>query len=116
MRRGVDVFTRRNLHSKLVVGDDFAIAGSANVSSRSYQLLDEAAILTNDAVAIRRRREYINRLCTEPIRPKYLEQCKEAYRPPHIANAAGGGGNQSRGKHAKLWVVSLREKFSLPEG
>jgi phosphatidylserine/phosphatidylglycerophosphate/cardiolipin synthase-like enzyme len=49
--RGVDVFTRRYLHSKLVVGDRFAIAGSANVSIRSRDLLDEAAATNSSTVS-----------------------------------------------------------------
>ena len=114
VQRGVTVFTRRNLHSKLVVGNGFAIAGSANVSVRSERLLDEAAILTNDASVIRRARGFIDRLCTEPIRPKYLEQCKRHYRPPHFDGKGPAGKRQHRVEHAKLWIVNLRE-FSIPE-
>jgi hypothetical protein len=116
MRRGVDVFTRRNIHSKLVVADTFAIAGSTNVSTRSYLVLDEAAILTNDASAIRRARDFIDRLCTEPVRDKYLEQCKRLYRPPRFnGEREDGGKRQTRATHAKLWIVNLTEAAELPE-
>ena len=116
IRRGVKVFTRRHLHSKLIVADHFVIAGSANVSNRSYRLLDEAAILTNDTVAIRRAREFINRICTEPVGPIYLDECKRAYVAPHFASSDATGSRQSRAKHAKLWIVALRHGFSIPEG
>jgi hypothetical protein len=114
VRRGVECFTRRNLHSKLVVGSDFVIAGSANVSERSHRVLDEAAILTNDPSAIRRAREFIDRLCTEPVRPNYLEECKNQYKPPQFAGPVAAGKRQSRATRAKLWIVNLTES-SLPE-
>ncbi len=59
MLRGVKVFTRRNLHAKTVVSDNSVISGSANVSKHSQQVLDEAAILTNDQSAVRRAGEFI---------------------------------------------------------
>lgn len=65
IRRGVHVYTRRHLHAKTIVADRYVISGSANVSKRSQQLLDEAAIFTNDQSAVRRAREFIERLSTE---------------------------------------------------
>jgi hypothetical protein len=114
IRRGVRAFTRRNLHSKMVVAGNCVIAGSANVSQRSYRLLDEAAVLTTDASVIRRAADFIDRLCTEPIRPKYLKECKRFYRPPRFVGQVRGGNPQLRVKHAKLWIVNLTE-YSIPE-
>jgi hypothetical protein len=115
IRRGVEAFTRRNLHAKIVVADKSVISGSANVSKHSQQVLDEAAILTTEASAIRRAREFISRICTEPIRPEYLEECKRIYNPPRFAGQrARSKGQQQRAKHAKLWLVNLRE-YSVPE-
>jgi hypothetical protein len=115
IRRGVLVFTRRNLHAKIVVADNSVIAGSANVSRRSQGVLDEAAILTTDPIAVRRAREFIGRLCTEPVRPKYLEECKRIYKPPHFDSVrAGGTGRQQRATHAKLWLLNLQDA-SIPK-
>lgn len=115
IRRGVQAFTRRNLHAKVVVADNSVISGSANVSKRSQHLLDEAAIITNDQSAVRRAREFIDRLCTEPIRPEYLEECKRLYRPPRIdGTRTNEKRSQKRTRHAKLWLVNLSDK-SLPE-
>lgn len=114
--RGVDVFTRRYLHSKLVVGDTFAIVGSANASTRSRDLLDEAAVLTNDALVVRRAKDFINRLCTEPVRSEYLKECKREYRPPRIGRGVRQRGvAHERVRHAKLWIVPLQLGFSIPE-
>jgi hypothetical protein len=115
MQRGVQAFTRRNLHAKLIVADKLVIAGSANISKHSQQILDEAAIATNDPAAIRRAREFIDRLCTEPIRSEYLEECKRLYRPPRFSGQrANGKAHQQRAKHAKLWIVNLSD-YPIPE-
>jgi hypothetical protein len=114
IRRGVQTFTRRNLHAKLVVADSSVICGSANVSKRSQQVLDEVGILTADPSAVRRARQFVDRLCTEPVRPEYLKRCKRAYKPPRFAGGANRKYGQERVKHAKLWMVNLRES-SIPE-
>jgi hypothetical protein len=115
IRRGVKAFTRRNLHAKIVVADNSVISGSANVSRHSQRVLDEAAILTTERSAIRRAREFIDRICTEPVRPEYLKECKRIYNPPRFGTQrARGKGRQQRAKHAKLWIVNLRE-YSVPE-
>ena len=110
LNRGVQVFTRRNLHAKVVVADKSLITGSANVSKHSQNVLDEAAILTTDESAVRRAREFIDRICTEPVRPEYLEECKLIYRPPRFGGAkVGSKAKVARATHAKLWLVSLME-------
>ena len=115
VRRGVQAFSRRNLHAKLIVADNAVISGSANISKRSQNVLDEAAILTNDPAVVRRAREFIDRLCTEPVRPEYLDQCKQIYRPPRInGKHANGKHRQQRAKQTKLWIVNLRE-YSIPQ-
>ena len=113
MRRGVKVFTRRNLHAKLIIADTSVIAGSANVSRRSKDVLDEAAIWTNDTAVVRRARIFVDRLCTEPIRTEYLETCKQHYRPPHLHADQDSKQRRRRVTHAKLWIVNLRD-FLIP--
>jgi hypothetical protein len=115
IQRGVRAFTRRNLHAKIIVADKSVISGSANVSRHSQQVLDEAAILTTDPSAVRRAREFIDRICTEPVRPEYLEKCKSIYRPPRLnGQRVGSKDRQQRATHAKLWLVNLKEA-SVPE-
>lgn len=115
IHRGVLAFTRRNLHAKLIVADKSAISGSANVSKHSQQVLDEAGICTNDAAVVRRAREFVVHLCTEPIRPEYLAMCKRIYKPPRFnVLRSNGKRHHQRVKHAKLWIVNLYES-SLPE-
>jgi len=115
MLRGVKAFTRRNLHAKIIVADEWVIAGSANISKHSEEVLDEAAILTNGQSAVRRALEFIDLLCTEPIRREYLEKCKEIYKPPKFSGKRSKEGpSQQPVKHAKLWIVKVDER-DLPK-
>ena len=115
MRRGVQAFTRRNLHAKLIIADRSVIAGSANVSKRPKAVLDEAAIWTDAPAVARRARIFIDRLCTEPIRPEYLKKCKQQYNPPRLSGDNNGPApGQRLVTHPKLWIVNLSES-SIPD-
>ncbi len=93
LQRYIEVFTRRNLHAKIIVADKSVTAGSANASSHSQQVLEEAAILMTDPSAVRRDREFIECICTEPVRPEYLEKCENIYRPPRLSGQRTGTKN-----------------------
>ena len=115
VRRGVRVFSRNNLHSKIIITDDGVIVGSANISKSSESTLDEAAIFTNDRSVIRRAKTFMDQLCSEPVTHHYLEQCKRLYQRPRFS---GSTKIQARGtkrlRHAKLWLVNL-ETYDIPE-
>lgn len=118
IQRGVTVFTRKNLHAKIVIADKKVLAGSANVSKRSRDLLDEVAILTDDSITLKRAKEFLNRICIEPVLSEYLDKCKSIYKPPRFI---GNGKQSSTGKtahratHAKLWLVNLVDYLTIPE-
>jgi len=68
--------------------------------------LDEAAILTSDRAACARARAVFDRLCTEPVRKDYLQQCLKAYRPPRFPlGQTGQGSKRSKVRSAKLWII-----------
>ena len=49
------------------------------------------------------------------MRPEYLEECKQLYRPPRFVGAkAGAKRHGHRTVHAKLWMVNLMET-AIPE-
>ena len=87
MARGVRVFTRASLHAKFIVTGQTLIASSANASHNSREALDEAGIITNDPAAVRRAVGFFEKLCTEPVRKKYLAKCIGEYRPPRFKAA-----------------------------
>lgn len=116
IKRGVQVFTRRNLHAKIVVSDKEVLTGSANISKNSRDTLDEAAILTNDRIALERAKNFIKQICTEPVLPEYLKECIKSYRPPRISGKHIGAKVESRRvKHSKLRIISLIDYASFPE-
>jgi hypothetical protein len=116
IRRGVQVFTRRNLHAKIVIADRKVLVGSANVSKNSRDILDEAAILTDDPIIARRAKEFLNRICIEPVLPEYLAECKSIYKPPRfISKRSTKGKRTRRAAHAKLWLVNLVDYLSFPD-
>ncbi|HUT54283.1 MAG TPA: phospholipase D family protein [bacterium] len=112
VKRGVKVYSRASLHAKLYIADRYVIASSANASTNSRYNLDEAGILTDDPAAARRARAFIDRICTEPVRPEYLKKCIAAYRPPK------GGIPAKRGKkrtEPKLWFIGGLVTLNLSE-
>jgi hypothetical protein len=118
VRRGVEVFTRGRLHAKFIIADKTLIASSANVSSNSQNGLDEAGIITTEPMAVKRAKDFFERLCTEPVRSKYLEQCIKEYRPPQSnggANTKGRRKGPGRVVQAKLWFLGGLRNLSLSE-
>lgn len=75
MGRKVRVFSRGSLHAKFVVADKMLIAGSANISRNSNEVLDEAGVITTDPAALRRAKHFFDQLCTEPVGRQYLKKC-----------------------------------------
>jgi phosphatidylserine/phosphatidylglycerophosphate/cardiolipin synthase-like enzyme len=104
--RGVRVFSRSALHAKFLLIDKTLIAGSANVSQSSKEILDEAGIITSDPAAVRRASDFFGKLCTEPVGREYLKKCIAEYRPPKFKPAfdlrARSKGSR-RIVEAKLW-------------
>jgi len=116
IKRGVQVFTRSNLHAKIIATDKEVLIGSANVSKNSHDVLEEAAILTDDKVSLQRAKKYINQICIEPVLPKYLKECIKYYTLPKISGKqAGTKGISRRAKHAKLRIISLIDYANFPE-
>lgn len=68
LRRGVEVYSRGSLHAKFFIIGRQVIAGSSNVSKHAKEVLDEAAIVTDDAATVRRANQIFAQLCTEPGR------------------------------------------------
>lgn len=105
IKRGVDVFTRSNLHAKVVVIDDVVIASSANVSHNAHDYLDEAAILSTSPTTVNDAKQFIRSLCSEPVLDGYLRDCLAAYKPPVFKAARTIRQPKQHSKRAKLWYI-----------
>jgi hypothetical protein len=118
LKRGVKVFTRGNLHAKFLIAGNTLIAGSANISRNARTVLDEAGVVTTDPAALQRAKTFFEKLCTEPVRPKYLAECIKQYRPPRFKAAVAPTSDPRRPKrevNAKLWLVRGLVYRDLPQ-
>lgn len=105
MKRGVEVFTRASLHAKVIVIDDVVISSSANASQNARNYLDESGLLTNAPSAVTRAKNFITKLCSEPVRDRYLQECVAAYRPPKFKAARTVRGAPKGKWRAKVWFI-----------
>lgn len=110
IKRGVKVFSRRDLHAKITLTDKALLVGSANISKNSRAILDEAAIYTTDPIALQRSKDFINQICTEPVFQKYLKECQKIYKPPRYSKSQSSrSNNKPNVTRTKLWLISLVE-------
>ncbi len=116
LRRGVEVFSRGSLHAKFFVIGKSLIAGSSNISKHAQNVLDEAAIVTDDPAAVRRASIIFEQLCSEPVRKDYLQKCLDEYQPPKfVPGPAGLRTKKRKVVAAKLWVVGGLRYWSPPD-
>ncbi|MBL0179299.1 MAG: hypothetical protein IPP98_09275 [Gemmatimonadetes bacterium] len=117
--RGVNVFSRGRLHSKVFVLGGAAIVGSTNVSSNSMDWLEEAAVLSTNTGVVAAAVKYVESLATEPVNPGYLEACLAEYRPPRFkafVPVRSGAESSPHGKgNARLWFLSGLAEIEVPE-
>lgn len=119
MKRGVRVFSRASLHAKFLVSDRMLIASSANASTNSKEILDEAGIVTTDPASVQRAISFFDRLCTERVGREYLKKCISEYRPPTFTPAIECGRPRTKRSgrvvEAKLWFVGGLVPLNLSE-
>ncbi|MBI2392252.1 MAG: hypothetical protein HYV09_21875 [Deltaproteobacteria bacterium] len=106
LRRGVEVFSRATLHTKFFVLGNTVIAGSSNISRHAKDVLDEAAVLTDDGATVRRAISIFEELCTEPVRKEYLAKCLKEYRPPKFLGTSGSTRRHDPGRRAPRRRIS----------
>jgi hypothetical protein len=119
MGRGVRVFSRGSLHAKFILADKTLLAGSANISRNSNEILDEAGVITTDPAALCRAKDFFDHLCTEPVGNQYLKACIAEYRPPRfkaaVERSRPGGKRSRRIVEAKLWFLGGLVRLDLSE-
>jgi hypothetical protein len=118
LKKGVSVFSVKNLHAKVFVFADRAFVGSTNVSRNSAGRLVEAAVETKDRALMEAMRAFIQDHAAEPVTLHYAKQQAEQYKPPRFD---GGGKKVDTGQrvlplHAPVKVVQLELcKYTLEE-
>jgi hypothetical protein len=66
--RGAAVYSCPNLHAKVIVLGNTVVVGSCNLSSRSAEVLSEAAWVTDDAAAVTAATNYVQGLARQSVR------------------------------------------------
>jgi PLD-like domain len=109
-KKGVNIFTVQNLHSKIYLFDNEVIIGSANVSTNSENTLLEAGILTNDPTTISNANIFLENLSVERVEQDYIEVCKEKYNPPkNFDNKRKTVSTTDfKGQLSRLWIISTK--------
>lgn len=119
LKKGVSVYTCQNLHAKAYIFDKTLIIASANVSRRSKTSLVESGLLCRSKEAVARACNWIRRLHFKPVTQKYVEHCKELYRPPRVFGVRGkarvSAWAQSRRGITGVRAGRTRQKLSIDE-
>lgn len=108
-RKGVRIFSVRNLHAKVFVVGRRVFVGSTNASMHSKDGLVEAVLETSDSGAVSAAREFINDHCREELGPRALAVLQKLYREPLIP-----GGKKTPKRKAKS-VAALHSPLRLAQ-
>lgn len=66
-KRGVKIFCNQQLHSKLLLTDNFLVIGSANLSKSSAERLTESSIVTENDILLSQAKAFCHNLTEESI-------------------------------------------------
>ena len=105
-KMGVALYTRDNLHAKVLVFDDVLVVGSANASANSESVLHEACVLVHDSASIAEARSWAKSLQIDELSPKQLKMLKSEYRPAKGGVTTPGRSNDA----ATLWIASMQHR------
>ncbi|MBZ0203661.1 MAG: hypothetical protein K8I03_11655, partial [Ignavibacteria bacterium] len=82
--KGVNIYSRANLHAKIYVLGNVLYVGSANVSHHSKRTLKEVLYRTTDVQSVKDAREFILSFCHVSLGDGKLKKLQKLYRPPHF--------------------------------
>lgn len=83
-RRGVVIYSAKNLHAKLYVLDGVVFIGSANVSARSAGTLIEVMMRTTNRHVVTAARQFVRDHCLNELSPGAIDHLHAVYRPPQM--------------------------------
>lgn len=110
-RKGVEIHSVANLHAKVFVFGSRAIIGSANVSNRSADYLQEAVVETSERNIVASCRAFVLKLRGEVLERPHLLELQNLYNsvPAKGIPRRSETGSRSLVTHAPLWLVPLQE-------
>jgi phosphatidylserine/phosphatidylglycerophosphate/cardiolipin synthase-like enzyme len=112
--KGVEIYSHRYLHAKIFVIGTKLFIGSANVSYRSSNTLQEAVFTSSDRLLVKDSKQFITSLCTKELGEKELLKLKDKYKAPKITNGQKSKKARSdTSNYPSLHVFNLtRERYT----
>lgn len=108
-KRGIKIFSNQQLHSKLLLSDNFLAIGSANLSKSSAERLTESSVITNNDILISQAKAFCHNLVEESIlltRSEINEKLKiEVVKRPFKPTAKSITRKKEFGN--RYWLVSV---------
>lgn len=112
-RRGVEIYSRRGLHAKMILLEDKAFIGSANMSKSSANRLDEAGILTDHSGTVAAVQRLLADWAPEgtSLTEQRLKSLAELPVSRRRSPAAIGGSRTTKPEAmgGRVWVVGVKE-------
>ncbi len=105
--RGVRLYQQADLHAKVYLLGSALIVTSANLSGAARDLLDEVGVLTTERHWIREAKAWFRARLTQPVTPKWLEQCERVYRPPRGPLVGRRSQNGVGTPAMRVWLMNL---------
>lgn len=110
-RKGVEILSNQNLHSKLLLTNSFLVVGSANLSNRSAETLVESAVITDNDILLSQAKAFCHNLIKEsiPLSRKDLDRklkikvVKREFKPSKVS------ATRKKLFGSRYWFVSLHE-------
>jgi hypothetical protein len=105
--RGVRLYQQADLHAKVYLLGGALIVTSANLSGAAWGLLDEVGVLSSERDWMREARAWFRARLTQPVTPKWLEECERVYRPPHRPPVGRRLRSSAKAPTMRVWLMNL---------
>ena len=105
--RGVRLYQQADLHAKVYLLGSNLVVTSANLSGPARDLLDEVGVLSTERNWVRDARAWFRARLTQPVTPKWLEECERVYRPPRVPRLGLRSQKGAQAPAMRVWLMYL---------
>lgn len=107
VRSGAEVYSLPGIHAKVLVCDDTAIVGSANLSAAAAEPLREAGLISNDPAIVKQARDLVRTLSLRAA-PRLTQSATEALLRIPVDRAGSGPRSGSQRSEKPSLLQALR--------
>lgn len=110
-KAGAELYSYEGLHAKVAVIDDFALLGSANMSSNAGVGTCEASLLTDDAQVVGLVLGFVEKVKEDatPVDAKFLRRISALPVTPRKEPTRGRKPRKTTKTDSRVWIVSTRD-------